>query len=306
MSPKAKIHLILCGNFDYVCQRGPDGSTFELKPDIKLDTRRNPNDFIDEIIEPICELLSCHETCVLDKHCVLGQVRWARGQVHEHCPAVDVGSSKCELLRMVGGEIETPGDVAPSFTEQVTFAKAKEQGVPQWKMEEHLIRGQYERLVSFLVRCYLEGAKLRATGGVRRMVSNTGLANQFVTAHELLQDRACPVRGHYETDRNLLEPIMREIQVEMISPDEEARLELKDARHQFKDVLPKELPPGDRLVFISMGGQTTQVICVNAKGEEKIKSFQVGKNHYRKDESVRQRCKKENDELCDFLKQSLK
>eukprot|EP00964_Phaeocystis_antarctica_P119387 scaffold83113_cov33-Phaeocystis_antarctica.AAC.1 len=57
----------------------------------------------------------------------------------------------------------------------------------------------------------------------------------------------------------------------VLSRTQEALLEFHDAavRHGF----PLPPPAGEQVLFLSMGGSSTQVVCVDAAGETHVASF---------------------------------
>ena len=80
---------------------------------------------------------------------------------------------------------------APSLTEPLVAVKAKDYGISPDEVD--LARAQYERIVPFLVRCWVEGATLVATEGVRAAASKAGLPLDGLTAHDLLSSPRSPV-----------------------------------------------------------------------------------------------------------------
>ena len=198
----------------------------------------------------------------------VSSVSWAAGMARASGrPVVDVGSSKCALLLPTSGKFMHVK--APSLTEPLVAVKAKDYGISPDEVD--LARAQYERIVPFLVRCWVEGATLVATEGVRAAASKAGLPLDGLTAHDLLSSARSPVGAHYARDSEVLGPLMREVKLAVLSRTQEALLEFHDAavRHGF----PLPPPAGEQVLFLSMGGSSTQVICVDAVGETHVASF---------------------------------
>ena len=181
-------------------------------------------------------------------------------------------------------------------------AKAKDFGIePE---EADLARAQYERLIPFLVRCWIEGATLVATEGVRAAATEAGLPLEGLTAHALLASAHSPVREHYLRDADVLAPLLCECDVSVLSGKEEAMLEFADAAAQWLGA-PAPLPAGDKLLFVSMGGSSTQVVCLGAGGAMHTASFAVGKNYFRRDEAARRGCVAAMGQLLTFIEEKL-
>ena len=129
-----------------------DGSSVELKPGIEDDERANPHQFIPAVIKPILTMVQHrHEATSV----AVSSVSWAAGMARASGrPVVDVGSSKCALLLPTGGKFMHVK--APSLTEPLVAVKAKDYGISPDEVD--LARAQYERIVPFLVRCWVEGS----------------------------------------------------------------------------------------------------------------------------------------------------
>ena len=294
------LRVILTENFDHTCQSCASGTAIELKPGITEDKRANPNDFVREIISPIiAAVMSRPDSMTV----ALGQVSWAAGLVKtSQRPVVDVGSSKCALLAPVGSAGKIVRTKAPPLTEPLVAAKVKDFGIDPEVAD--LSRAHYERLVPFLVRCWVEGATLVATEGVRAAAAQVGLPLQGLTVHSLLASARSPVREHYLRDADVLGPILSECHVSILTGTEEAMLEFADAAAKYADA-PRPLAAGEKLLFVSMGGSSTQVVCIDAAGIMKNASFAVGKNYFRRDKAAKRACVAAMAQLLTFVEENL-
>ena len=97
--------------------------------------------------------------------------------------------------------------------------------------------------------------------------------------------------------------LMQRIELSVLSGQEEAALELADAaaRHGVADPPPR----GESLLFLSMGGMSTQAICVAPDGTRHVASFGVGKGHFRKDAAAVSKCAAEMERLLAFVGEHL-
>lgn len=291
----ATLRVLMCENFHHSCRS--DGSSVELMPGIEQDERANPNQFISAVIKPILTMVHRrHEATSV----ALSSVSWAEGMARASGrPVVDLGSSKCDLLLPTGAPaaLEFTHVKAPPLTEPLVAVKAKDYGISPDEVD--LARAQYERIVPFLVRCWVEKATLVATEGVRAAATTAGLPLDGLTAHALLSSAASPVGAHYARDSAVLEPLMRECKITVLSSSQETILEFQDAAARHG--LPLTPPAGEKVLFLSMGGGSTQVVCVDAAGETHDASFKCGKNYFRHDAAARRACVEESERLVAFV-----
>ena len=105
--------------------------------------------------------------------------------------------------------------------------------------------------------------------------------------HSLLGSALSPVEKHYKRDADMLAPILGSCAVTVLSSEEETALEFADAAAKYTS---EPLRAGDKLLFASMGGSSTQVVCIDAEGVMHTASFAVGKNYFRRDGAAARGC----------------
>ena len=75
------------------------------------------------------------------------------------------------------------------------------------------------------------------------------------------------------------------------------------ATHECELLYVMDGPPyfPQKVLFLSMGGSSTQVVCVDAAGETHVASLRCGKSYFRRDAAERRACVEESKRLAAFV-----